>query len=160
MTCSGPWPNLGIFICVANGSADVQVWCGHEYTVKNLEFAADAEKGNRAVQEKLQWARNQRAANKPTIPSTIGVCPLQFCWNLFTPFPFLWALVLLSIERGPGLSIPPEQSGRFPTALSWSILGEHHGDSPAKRDGGGASIQPLAAWEGSACMLVFTTHGG
>lgn len=51
----------------------VQVWCGHEYTVKNLEFAADADKDNRAVQEKLQWAKSQRAANQPTIPSTIGV---------------------------------------------------------------------------------------
>ena len=51
----------------------VQVWCGHEYTVKNLEFAADADKENRAVQEKLQWAKSQRAANQPTIPSTIGV---------------------------------------------------------------------------------------
>lgn len=56
---------------------DVQVWCGHEYTVKNLEFAADADKENKAVQEKLQWAKSQRAANKPTIPSTIGVSHLQ-----------------------------------------------------------------------------------
>ena len=51
----------------------MQVWCGHEYTVKNLEFAADADKENKAVQEKLQWAKTQRSANKPTIPSTIGV---------------------------------------------------------------------------------------
>ncbi len=51
----------------------VQVWCGHEYTIKNLEFAADADKENRAVQDKLQWAKSQRAADQPTIPSTIGV---------------------------------------------------------------------------------------
>lgn len=87
MTRSAPWPSIGTFICVANGSADVQVWCGHEYTVKNLEFAADADKENRAVQEKLQWARNQRAANKPTIPSTIGVSLLLFCWNLSHTLP-------------------------------------------------------------------------
>jgi hypothetical protein len=57
----------------------VQMWCGHEYTVKNLEFAAEVDKENKAVQEKLQWAKSQRAANQPTIPSTIGVsitsCP-------------------------------------------------------------------------------------
>ena len=51
----------------------MQVWCGHEYTIKNLEFAADADKENKAVQEKLQWAKSRRAANQPTIPSTIGV---------------------------------------------------------------------------------------
>ncbi len=56
----------------------MQVWCGHEYTVKNLEFAADADKENRMVQQKLQWAREQRAAKKPTIPSTIGVSPCNF----------------------------------------------------------------------------------
>ena len=53
----------------------MQVWCGHEYTVKNLEFAVDADKENEAVQEKLQWAKAQRSANMPTIPSTIGVSP-------------------------------------------------------------------------------------
>ena len=45
--------------------------------MKNLEFAADADKENEAVQEKLQWAKSQRAADKPTIPSTIGVSYLQ-----------------------------------------------------------------------------------
>jgi hydroxyacylglutathione hydrolase len=49
------------------------VWCGHEYTVKNLEFALAAQKGNAAVAEKLEWARAQRAKGLPTIPSTVGV---------------------------------------------------------------------------------------
>ncbi|KAK9916356.1 hypothetical protein WJX75_001731 [Coccomyxa subellipsoidea] len=51
---------------------DIKVWCGHEYTVKNLEFAADADKDNKAVADKLQWAKAQRAKGLPTIPSTIG----------------------------------------------------------------------------------------
>ena len=121
---SGPWPNLGIFICVANGRADVQVWCGHEYTVKNLEFAADADKENRAVQEKLQWARNQRAANKPTIPSTIGVSPLLFCWKTVPhPSPSCKRSVLLSSERGYGVHHSHLSSRELPHCSFWEHLG-------------------------------------
>ena len=32
-----------------------------------------AEAGNKAVTDKLEWARAQRAKGLPTIPSTIGV---------------------------------------------------------------------------------------
>ena len=32
-----------------------------------------ADKGNKAVTEKLEWAKSQRAKGLPTIPSTIGV---------------------------------------------------------------------------------------
>eukprot|EP00897_Mesotaenium_endlicherianum_P000349 jgi/Mesen1/10314/ME000079S09741 len=48
-----------------------RVFCGHEYTVKNLEFAASVEGENDAVQKKLAWARQQRSAGAPTVPSTI-----------------------------------------------------------------------------------------
>jgi hydroxyacylglutathione hydrolase len=49
-----------------------RVYCGHEYTQKNLEFAATLEPGNRAVTDKLATVRALRRAGKPTIPSTIG----------------------------------------------------------------------------------------
>lgn len=29
---------------------DTQVWCGHEYTVKNLQFAQSVEKDNQELQ--------------------------------------------------------------------------------------------------------------
>jgi hydroxyacylglutathione hydrolase len=49
-----------------------RVYCGHEYTQKNLEFAVSLEPGNRAAGEKLAAVRALRKAGKPTIPSTIA----------------------------------------------------------------------------------------
>lgn len=49
-----------------------KVFCGHEYTAKNLEFAAHLEPGNSAVREKAERVRALRAQGKPTVPSTIG----------------------------------------------------------------------------------------
>lgn len=49
-----------------------QVYCGHEYTQKNLEFAHTLEPGNRAVADKLAAVRALRSARKPTVPSTIA----------------------------------------------------------------------------------------
>ena len=51
---------------------DTKVYCGHEYTQKNLEFAVSLEPANRAVTDKLARVRALRKAGKPTIPSTIG----------------------------------------------------------------------------------------
>ncbi len=48
------------------------VYCGHEYTVSNLEFALDVEPNNPAVLEKIEWARTRRAKGLPTVPSTIA----------------------------------------------------------------------------------------
>jgi hydroxyacylglutathione hydrolase len=49
-----------------------RVFCGHEYTQKNLEFAVSLEPGNRAAVDKLAAVRALRAARKPTVPSTIA----------------------------------------------------------------------------------------
>jgi len=51
---------------------DTRVYCGHEYTEKNLRFAATLEPGNRALREKLVAVEKLRRAGRPTIPSTIG----------------------------------------------------------------------------------------
>ncbi len=51
---------------------DTRVYCGHEYTVKNLQFALTLEPSNAKLQAKLQWAQDQRAKNVPTIPSTVA----------------------------------------------------------------------------------------
>ncbi|MES2638756.1 MAG: hydroxyacylglutathione hydrolase [Myxococcota bacterium] len=49
----------------------LRVWCGHEYTVKNLEFAAalTAENGEPepAIAARLAQARAQRARGEPTV---------------------------------------------------------------------------------------------
>ncbi|KAL5801283.1 hypothetical protein ACOSQ3_032915 [Xanthoceras sorbifolium] len=60
-------------LCVTLGSLPkpTQVYCGHEYTVKNLQFALTVEPDNTKIQQKLLWAQQQRQAGLPTIPSTI-----------------------------------------------------------------------------------------
>lgn len=49
-----------------------RVFCGHEYTVSNLRFAAAVEPQSEAVQRKLDWAHEQLDADRPTVPSTIA----------------------------------------------------------------------------------------
>jgi hydroxyacylglutathione hydrolase len=51
---------------------DTRVFCGHEYTEKNLRFAATLEPKNAAIREKLAWAEARRRAGEPTVPSTIA----------------------------------------------------------------------------------------
>lgn len=51
---------------------DTQVFCGHEYTEKNLRFALTLEPSNRTLQAKHRWAMATRGAGKWTVPSTIG----------------------------------------------------------------------------------------
>jgi len=57
---------------VASLPDNTQIYCGHEYTVKNLQFAHSVLPNNKDIQDKLQWAQQQRAAGKATIPSTVG----------------------------------------------------------------------------------------
>lgn len=49
-----------------------RVFCGHEYTISNLEFAASVDPENSALHGKLAWARGERAAGRSTVPSTLG----------------------------------------------------------------------------------------
>lgn len=49
-----------------------KVYCAHEYTVANLLFAQRVEPFNNQIKERLQYCQVQRAANKPTLPSTIA----------------------------------------------------------------------------------------
>jgi len=49
-----------------------QVYCGHEYTEKNLRFALTLEPNNQALKAKHDWAVKLRAEGKWTVPSTIG----------------------------------------------------------------------------------------
>ncbi|MEW6300196.1 MAG: hydroxyacylglutathione hydrolase [Thermodesulfobacteriota bacterium] len=51
---------------------DTRVYCGHEYTEKNLQFALTLEPSNAKVKEKLRWARAMREQQRPTVPSTVA----------------------------------------------------------------------------------------
>lgn len=48
-----------------------KVYPGHEYTLKNLEFALAVEPDNEATRRKMRWAHEQREAERPTVPSTV-----------------------------------------------------------------------------------------
>lgn len=46
--------------------------CGHEYTLKNLEFARAVEPDNEALAERARRARATRQAGEPTVPFRLG----------------------------------------------------------------------------------------
>lgn len=51
---------------------DTRVYCGHEYTVSNLKFAATVEPDNPEIRAALDRAEEMRARGEPTVPSTIA----------------------------------------------------------------------------------------
>ena len=52
---------------------DTRVYCAHEYTAANLRFALACEPGNEAAQQRSAATKQLRAANRPTVPSTIAL---------------------------------------------------------------------------------------
>jgi len=52
---------------------DTLVYCGHEYTVSNLQFAASVEKNNKIIQKRLNTAKQSRQQNLPTVPATLKI---------------------------------------------------------------------------------------
>lgn len=48
-----------------------KIFCGHEYTVSNLKFAATVEPSNSKITEHLQLCLDLRRKNKATLPSTL-----------------------------------------------------------------------------------------
>jgi hydroxyacylglutathione hydrolase len=51
---------------------DTRVYCGHEYTRANIRFARTVEPANAALRAREQEVDKLIAADKPTIPSTMG----------------------------------------------------------------------------------------
>lgn len=51
---------------------ETRVFCGHEYTVRNLQFALTIEPDNAVARAKLAWAEARRAAGLPTVPTTLA----------------------------------------------------------------------------------------
>jgi hydroxyacylglutathione hydrolase len=52
--------------------AETKIYCGHEYTEKNLRFALTLEPGNRELAGKHERVRAIRSRGEPTVPSTIA----------------------------------------------------------------------------------------
>jgi len=59
------------------------LFCGHEGTLENLQFANWLVRDSEAMQEKLAWARTRRHERQPTVPSTIGT---ELELNVFMQF--------------------------------------------------------------------------
>jgi len=51
---------------------DTKVYCGHEYTLANIDFAKTVEPGNRSLAAREQRDRRLRDSGKPTVPSTLA----------------------------------------------------------------------------------------
>ena len=51
---------------------DTRVFCGHEYTVSNLQFAVHVDPDNADARRALDEAREKRARGESTVPSTIA----------------------------------------------------------------------------------------
>ena len=63
------WDSLGKLAALP---AETSVYCGHEYTLANLRFAAAVEPGNRLIAQRVERERDKRERGLPTLPSTIG----------------------------------------------------------------------------------------
>jgi hydroxyacylglutathione hydrolase len=57
---------------LAQLNRDTKIYCGHEYTVANIAFAKAVEPDNTKIAEREKREAAKRAADKPTLPSTIG----------------------------------------------------------------------------------------
>ena len=52
---------------------NTRVWCAHEYTLKNLQFALTVDGDNPDLQHRLGEVKAARSRNEPTIPSSIAL---------------------------------------------------------------------------------------
>jgi hydroxyacylglutathione hydrolase len=51
---------------------ETKVYCGHEYTLANIEFARKVDPGNAALAAREERVRRLRDAGRPSLPSTLG----------------------------------------------------------------------------------------
>jgi len=68
-----PAQMLGSLDRLAQLPPDTLVWCAHEYTLSNLKFALTVDGQNPDLQARFRAVQALRAAEEPTIPSTIGI---------------------------------------------------------------------------------------
>ena len=56
---------------IKNLSKKTKIYCGHEYTKKNLEFCLNYEKQNELLNRKSIWVKSKLNEKLPTIPTTL-----------------------------------------------------------------------------------------
>lgn len=97
--------------------AHTRLYSGHEYTVKNLEFAHRVEPNNQHIAERLAQMRRLRAEQQPSLPSTLNEERMSN--------PFLRtneASVVESAEHWAGHKLATETEV-FAALRSWKDLG-------------------------------------
>ncbi len=57
---------------LASLPGETQVYCGHEYTEKNLQFAQSIEPSNADIASAIKSAQKARSRGAPTVPGTIA----------------------------------------------------------------------------------------
>ncbi len=63
------WDSLSKFSDLPD---DTRVYCGHEYTLSNAQFAVTVDPENEELEQRLAQIEELRANDQPTIPSTLG----------------------------------------------------------------------------------------
>ena len=51
---------------------DTKIYCGHEYTIKNLKFCLEYDQNNEFLKKKSNWINLKINSNYPTVPISIG----------------------------------------------------------------------------------------
>ncbi len=62
------WESLGKLHALPD---DTRIYCGHEYTASNVQFALGIEPDNQALKARAEEVARQRAASQSTIPTLI-----------------------------------------------------------------------------------------
>ena len=60
------------FDLISSLPKETKIFCGHEYTVSNLEWAMGVEWENEILEKKLLWAKETRSKGEFTVPGSIG----------------------------------------------------------------------------------------
>ena len=89
------------------------VYCGHEYTIPNLQFAAAVEIDNKTIQRRLDLAQKTRDENQPTVPATLKI---EKQTNPFLRCNEQSVINTASIRAGRALDNPAEV---FATIRNW-----------------------------------------
>ena len=50
---------------------DTKIYCGHEYTKKNLEFCLEFDPNNELLRKKNNWINSKIESNSPTVPVSV-----------------------------------------------------------------------------------------
>ncbi len=77
---------------IASLPDDATLYCAHEYTQSNARFAVTVDGDNPALKERVVEVERLRAANKPTVPMTLGT---EKATNPFLRAPLLKAAIAM-----------------------------------------------------------------